>query len=358
MAEVLIREEVAYSITGNFDPRSSIQMEKNSRAKHWCFTINNPDLEADKKCMEEAPDMKYCVLQLERGEDGTLHLQGVIGFDKQKWFNTLKHLHQRAHWEVTRSVPKAIAYSRKEETRVEGPWEYGDVPTGPVQGKRSDLDAVVKYIRKGKSPREIFDKAPNASVRYFNNIAKLCVMFTPPRDFASRVYLFYGPTGTGKTTAAMRQFKNPFKIICPKHGNLWFDGYDPMFHETVVIDDFYGGIKWGELLQLTDRHQFLVQVKGASVQFRAKTIIFTSNTHYETWYPKMDKAPLKRRLQEFGGVILFQNDGTKVLELGSFPDELRSPSPDNSEQDDLVEQPHDNGNHQEMSLNALSSESE
>jgi len=345
------------------DPDLLIQMEKNSRAKHWCFTINNPDLEADKKTMSEAPDIKYCVMQLERGEDGTLHLQGVIGFDKQKWFNTLKHLHQRAHWEVSRSVPKAVAYCRKEETRVEGPWEYGEVPVAKFgkQGKRSDLDKVTKYIRKGHSPRMIFDKAPTASIRYFNNIAKLCVMFTPPRDFASRVYLFYGETGTKKTTSALELFKNPFKVLSPKHGNLWFDGYDPMFHETVVFDDFYGGIKWGELLQICDRHPFLVQVKGASVQFRPKTIIFTSNSHYISWYPKMDHAALKRRFEEFGGVILFKKEDGHVvreLELGSFPDELRSPSPDNSEQDDPVEQPHDIGNHQEMSLNAQSSESE
>jgi len=327
-------------------------MEKNSRAKHWCFTINNPDLEADKKTMSEAPDIKYCVMQLERGEDGTLHLQGVIGFEKQKWFNTLKHLHQRAHWEVARHVPKAIAYCKKDETRVEGPWIFGEPPYHAVQGKRNDLEKVVKLIRKGKSVRHIFDKEPNAVVKYHNNIAKLCVMFTPPRNFASRVYLFYGETGTKKTTSALELFKNPFKVLSPKHGNLWFDGYDPMFHETVVFDDFYGGIKWGELLQICDRHQFQVQVKGASVQFRAKTIIFTSNSHYESWYPKMDKAPFKRRLAEFGGVILFQNDGEKTLELGSFPDELRTVSADNSQSDPgEEEQPHDSGDSQEKSLN-------
>lgn len=332
-------------------------MEKNSRAKHWCFTINNPELEADKNIMDQAPNRDYCVMQLERGEDGTLHIQGVIGFTTPKYFNTLKNLHPRAHWEVARHVPKAIAYCRKEETRVDGPFIYGDPPYHAVQGKRNDLEKVVKMIRKGRSVRDIFEKTPNAVVRYHNNIAKLVVMYTPPRDFASRVFLFYGATGTGKTTAAMKQFKNPFKIICPKHGNLWFDGYDPMYHETVVIDDFYGGIKWGELLQLTDRHQFQVQIKGASVQFRAKTIIFTSNQHYESWYPKMDKAPFKRRLQEFGGVILFENDGTKTLELGSFPDELRTPSPENSQADPpQEEQPHDSGNHQEMSLNSQSSE--
>lgn len=331
-----------------------------TRAKNWFFTINNPDVEADKEILFNATDLDYCLFQLESGEKtGTPHLQGCIGFKERKRFRFLKNLHPRANWSKTRKLGAALNYCSKSKTRVDGPWQMGEVPYSGKQGKRSDLDDVVKHIRKGRSVREIFEECPNAVVRYHNNISKLVVMFTPPRDFASRVFLFYGATGTGKTTAAMKHFKNPFKIICPKHGNLWFDGYDPMFHETVVIDDFYGGIKWGELLQLTDRHQFLVQIKGASVQFRAKTIIFTSNQHYESWYPKMDKAPFKRRLQEFGGVILFQNDGEKTLELGSFPDELRTPSPDASQVDPSEEeQPHDSGNHQESALNSPSLSSE
>lgn len=326
-----------------------------SQAKHWCFTINNPTLELDKQTFERASDLLYCVMQLEKGdEEETPHLQGIIGFNKKKRFNQVKMLHDRAHWEVARNVPASIGYCKKEETRIDGPWEYGEVPFHAVKGKRKDLDKVVDLIREGKSIREIFNEQPNAVVRYQRNIQSLTVLFAAPRNFATRCFLFYGPTGTGKTTAAMDRFEKPFKIICPKHGVLWFDGYDPTYHQTIVIDDFYGGIKWGELLQLTDRHPMQVQTKGGSVQFRPKNIIFTSNTHYETWYPKMDKAPLKRRFQEFGAVMLFENDGTRTLELGSFPDELRTPSPDVSQSSQ--EQPHEDGNHQDIALNSQSSE--
>ena len=71
----------------------------------------------------------------------------------------------------------------------------------------------------------------------------------------------------------------------------------------------------------------------------------------------MDHAPLKRRMSEFGGVVLFNNDGTKTLELGSFPDELRTESREPSQSDDPQEdQPHDNGDSQEMSLNTPAAE--
>jgi len=354
---------VAYSITGHFGVRTLEQMENsnntpraNSQAKHWCFTINNPELDADKEILQTADEMEYCVCQLERGEDGTLHLQGVIGFKKRRYFRTVKALHPRAHWEIARSVPASIAYAQKSETRVDGPWIYGNPPAGAVQGKRSDLDKVVKMIRKGRSLKQIFEKAPNSTLRYTNNISRLVLYYTPPRDFASRVYLFYGPTRTGKTKAAL-SFPSPFKGLCPKHGNLWMDGYDPMLHETVIFDDFYGGIKWTELLNLTDRHPFQVQIKGASIQFRPKTIIFTSNQHYDCWYPNMDRSALKARFAEFGGVILFNNDKTMTLELGSFPDELRTESREPSQSDDpQEEQPHDSGNSQEMSLNTPAEE--
>jgi len=338
-------------------------MEKNSYAKHWSYTINNPEVDVDKKKFEEYSDTLYNLCQLERGEDGTLHLQGAIGFKKQKYFNALKRLHPRAHWEVTRSVPRAIAYCRKPETRVEGPWEFGDIPVGSVQGKRTDNDQYYKAIREGKSITELYDMNPGLTVRNLGNTLRFQSYVTPPRDFPSRVYIFCGPTGTGKTTAALKKFPTPFKTMCPKHGNLWFDGYEPMFHQTVVIDDFYGGIKWSDLLQMVDSHPYRVQVKGATVQFRPQTIIFTSNAKYKEWYPNMDVDPFTRRIEDFGGVVMFPKDGTPWVELGKMPPELVDPlpnvlpSPDPTDDSDEESQPH-NGNHQEIGLNSPPSETE
>jgi len=48
--------------------------------RNWCFTLNNPpeDFSLDAKCKDFK--VRYCIVQLERGDSGTLHLQGYVEF--------------------------------------------------------------------------------------------------------------------------------------------------------------------------------------------------------------------------------------------------------------------------------------
>lgn len=296
-----------------------------SRAKHWCFTLNNPAVELDKAFLLSLP-CTYVVFQLERGENDTPHFQGVIGFPKQKRFSAIKKIDPRIHWEVARSPPASIAYCQKEDTRVDGPWQAGDVPTR-TQGRRTDLSRCLDMVDEGKSKIEIYHAHREAYSRNYKAIHHVQLMITPDRTTAPRCYLFYGPTGTGKTTAAFKLFKNPVKIVSTKH-NIWFDRYDPIFHDTVVFDDFYGNMAWTELLNLCDWSPHSVQFKGGYLPFLAKTIIFTSNKHYTEWYKfTQDFSPLTRRFADFGGVIKFELDGVRQLEIGDYPVEFNAPPP-------------------------------
>lgn len=38
----------------------------------------------------------------------------------------MKKYARTAHWEYARDMRAAVAYCKKEETRVEGPWEFGE----------------------------------------------------------------------------------------------------------------------------------------------------------------------------------------------------------------------------------------
>lgn len=303
-----------------------------SRAKHWCFTVNNPT-EADAESLSLL-ECVYIVWQKEKGENGTPHFQGVVGFDKQLRLNAVKQLLPRSHLEIARDVQASIKYCQKEEGRLDGPWIRGDVPTR-TQGKRSDLDDVKEKVLAGTSMRELATEHFGATAKYFRALQSLTTMFQPPRDFVTKVYVFWGPTNCGKTYAALK-FPTPYKThSVAKAGVLWFDSYDPAYHETVIVDEFYGGLRWTELLQLTDRYPHLVQTKGGMVQFRAKNIIFTSNSRPESWYPNMDFAPFKRRILT-GGLFHFPKRGEILLEMdvngepmGTFPPELmHQPSPD------------------------------
>ena len=78
----------------------------------------------------------------------------------------------------------------------------------------------------------------------------------------------------------------------------WWDGYEGQ--DVVVIDEFYGWFEWDYLLRLTDRYPLILEGKAISggFQFTSKIIIFTSNKHWNNWYPNIqDRSPLERRFE-------------------------------------------------------------
>jgi energy-coupling factor transporter ATP-binding protein EcfA2 len=55
----------------------------------------------------------------------------------------------------------------------------------------------------------------------------------------------------------------------------WWDGY--MQQRTVIIDEFYGWLKYDELLRMCDRYGYRVPVKGGFTEFTSRNIIITAN---------------------------------------------------------------------------------
>ena len=97
--------------------------------RSYLFTVNNPteaELKLAKRCYDTAFSGSFrCVVQLECGENKTLHLQGVISFKNARSFTSVKQVLPRAHIERVHNLAKAIQYCQKVETRVEGPWFKG-----------------------------------------------------------------------------------------------------------------------------------------------------------------------------------------------------------------------------------------
>lgn len=103
-----------------------------SRAKRWCYTINNPSEEV---LLED--DCIYHVFGREVGEFGTPHLQGFIIFKQSKRLTQLQRLLPGGHYEVTRgSMQQASDYCKKDGDFV----EYGELPEEPcVAGGRATM---------------------------------------------------------------------------------------------------------------------------------------------------------------------------------------------------------------------------
>jgi len=113
-----------------------------------------------------------------------------------------------------------------------------------------------------------------------------------------QTFVFWGPSGVGKTHRVFAREPDVYRVKRPKKGQpLWFEGYDG--EKAILLDDFEGWIPWDELLNITDKWRMQINIKGAHGNASWERVYLTSNSHPETWYPKREyKEPLLRRLTE------------------------------------------------------------
>lgn len=281
--------------------------------KNWCCTVNDYE---DSTVEADGPGVwlqglvsrgicTYAVGQLEEGEDThRQHLQAFLQLRNPQRLSWLKrHVHSTAHWEPMRgTAEQAAAYCKKDETRIQGPWEYGTIT---VRGKRMGLDEAVKMVTSGAPLREVIEAFPVVWVHHGRGLLDLRQRLNldcDRREFGEEgpeVWVLWGPSGTGKSRFVASNWPNAFWKI---PGDKWWDGYDQ--HETVVLDDFKDGdLRLTDLQRLLDRYPLWVEVKGGAVPMLARRYVITSNSHPEAWYPKADvHKTILRRIHDYAEV--------------------------------------------------------
>lgn len=252
-------------------------------AKHWCFTLNNYTNDEKQQLAEKATELLergklvYLVYGEEVGDSGTPHLQGFASFAKRTTMGGLKQIvSSRAHCEQARGTPRQAAeYCKKDNAYT----EFGSCPAGA--GGRSDLKELYQEIKAGKSAAEICEAFPAQFIRYQNSIKNLIRQQCTVREWMPDTYIHWGRSGTGKTRYVFD--KHDLDTIYVHSGDVWFDGYEGQ--DVALFDDFTGSeFKLGYLLKLLDRYPMRVPVKGGFVQWKPRTIYFTSNKDPATWY--------------------------------------------------------------------------
>ncbi len=113
----------------------------------------------------------------------------------------------------------------------------------------------------------------------------LCSLHRPKRGQPPLVFLLYGKTGCGKTRLVNDKY--PIGDLCYRKppDTKWFDKYD--VENVLLLDDFSGrssGMSLSYVLQLLDRYEIGVEVKGGSTSLLAKRVYVTTNNHPHTWY--------------------------------------------------------------------------
>lgn len=143
----------------------------NTKLRSYFMTINNP-MDVDKAHLLDAD--KYA-FQYEAGENGTRHIQAYVYYKNAISFTSMKKRFPRAHIEKVKSIPDAIKYCTKEETRLEGPFIKGLIIP---KNEKPKLSKEAKEIRKEINPywRIFFTNAPIIHCNYCltNNEGDIC----------------------------------------------------------------------------------------------------------------------------------------------------------------------------------------
>lgn len=286
--------------------------ENDRRSRGWVVVTNNP-IDSDYLAMETS-GAEYWVYQTEIAPTtGTRHIQGYVHFKSARKLATVKRKLPRSNLTPAGgSAAENKVYCTKLDTRAPG-GRVGEGGVMPSQGKRSDIEDILRRVREGATDVELFEEFPRAAFHYLNKIRAFRRTLWIPRVTHTVTRTYWGDTGTGKSHAAQRDAS----LICGGNDSLWctfpcketksektwFDGCGGM--TVVIIDEFEGEIGFRLLLRMLDWTRMKGPVKGDFEEFSPKVIIITSNLEPHEWYPdrKYTGGPLERRLTENGSYV-------------------------------------------------------
>lgn len=268
-------------------------------ARAWCYTINNYTLQ--EQLDVDSIECRYNIFGLEKGKEGTKHIQGYIEFSKVVRFSAIKKLLPRAHIEMRKGTrDQARDYCKKEGKFTEhGDWNAGG------QGRRTDLDSIRELaLTDGMRAVTAIGNAQQIKVA-----EKFLTYNEEGRDWKPEVEWIWGPTGTGKSKLAHEKLGED--TYRKSTGSKWWNGYDN--HSNVIIDDFRDSwMPLTEMLSLLDRYEHRVECKGGERQFRPKKIIVTSAKRPEDCY-KGCGEDIQQLIRRIDTVTELSNDVKGVI---------------------------------------------
>lgn len=132
--------------------------------RNFTGTMNNPTMTGEEflDMLKRIPNCSAACAQLEKGENGTPHFQWMLTLSKVARLPAMIKKLKGCHVELAKNALAAWRYCHKEDTRVEGPWEYGVPPASrAVKGDTAARNAMilkdpVKAVEDGVIPIEKF----------------------------------------------------------------------------------------------------------------------------------------------------------------------------------------------------------
>ena len=267
--------------------------------RKWIFTINNYN-ELEEKQLKELK-YTYILYSREIGESGTPHIQGFLYNNQKLSRRQISKVLPRAYLEP------AIGTIEDQKSYIIGPYEKDGkykpynpdhiiIGEEPAQGKRKDLDAIKQEITEGKTVDNITEENPILYHQYGRTLNKLEDLYLR-KQFRTEMTTcdwIYGATGTGKSHEAFKDYDPETHYVYP-NDNGWWDGYKQQ--ETVIINEFRGGISYAELLELIDKWPKTVKRRNREpIPFTTKHIIITSSKEPHEVYNNLSQSDSLQQL--------------------------------------------------------------
>ncbi len=297
-------------------------MPRQPVSHRFAFTFNNDEdivrstfRELQSHSVSDSTSMfnglRYICCGLEKGSaTARLHIQGYVELVGRFSVRSVKQNLQfirGAHFEIAiGDYESNRKYCSKDETVL----NEGDDPLffewgkAVVQGQRTDLITATEIVRTG-GVAQLIESSPEVFVRYARGFQDLEYQFrlrTYRQTVRSKpiVTVLFGESGTGKSAFVEKEAgSDAYWFPRPQNNGQYCLGYD--MQENVVIDDYYGWLKWDFLLKLLDRYPVVVNTCGGKSFWNARNIWITSNVCPMRWYNAMrlkgiSMKPLWRRI--------------------------------------------------------------
>lgn len=304
-------------------PKRVDKRQREPKRTHWSFRKNvNPELLTETERDREATILYGLLLdccdsfafQLEAAPTtGYLHYQGYAQFTNQKRYGWIQT--NICHFEYLMPIKgkphQNWAYCTKEETRVQGPWTWGECGELTKKVDTTYLEALAAptvreglAIVKANKPRDyclygstIERNLNSHQKKEFVHKYKMTDFNRQPLDFTKTTHV-YGPSNTGKTSFVIAHFKNP--LVVSHVDTLKKLSID---HDAIVFDDMaFSHWPPETVIHLVDQDfDRDLHVRYGTTHIPAGTTkVFTHNTREIFYKPEVSeeqKVAIDRRVE-------------------------------------------------------------
>jgi hypothetical protein len=285
-----------------------------NRAKHWVFTLNNPDEEAELiiyglKVLNDC--VQYIVAGKEVGDSGTPHFQGYISLTDKKYLQFVKDLFYplQPHLEIARGTPLEASNYCKKGSQTHAEWsqagtnglhygvdadffEDGTLPLTGAQATKENWAAVKACAQSN----ELDNIDPEIYIKHYHTlraIAKDNLVMPPDAPDVTGIWIM-GPAGCGKSRMAREDYRPYYAKLL----NKWWDGYKG--EPYVIMDDLdptTAKYLTHHIKIWCDRYGFNAEIKGGALAIRPLKFIITSQYSIAECFTGVDTDAVIRRCQ-------------------------------------------------------------